>query len=254
MKILGVDVCRAGWFMVALDGNGSWEIDIAPNLSALCNKYKRASLILVDIPIGLKESGLEERKCDVFARRILGQPRGRSVFRVPCRAAVYEDTREDASQVNIQRTGTGISPFTWGIVPKIKEMDEFLNANFEARAIVRESHPELCFWALAGEPMQFSKGDEEGLEERQSLLQALFPETQWIVSRALMRYQLNQVKRNDVLDALSMVVNVHLGTLVSIPGEDDRDSKGVRMEMVFKYHEALSAKNVTLNNIEVSNG
>jgi predicted RNase H-like nuclease len=38
MKILGVDGCRAGWFMVALDSDGSWGIDIAPNLSALWNK------------------------------------------------------------------------------------------------------------------------------------------------------------------------------------------------------------------------
>jgi len=248
MNIVGVDGCSAGWFAVALGAEGSWETGVVPDLSALWNKYRRASLILIDIPIGLKGAGPEERMCDVYARRILGRPRGSSVFRVPCRVAVYKETREEASQANLEETGTGISPFTWGIVPKIREMDRFFETNIEARRIIRESHPELCFWALAGEPMLFKKGISKGFEERYSALQS-FPQTEQIVTIALRRYSRTQVKKDDILDALSMAVNALSGPLVSIPGEIERDDRGLPMEMVFRHHQDLLTKNVTFSEV-----
>ena len=55
----GADGCRAGWFAIAFTRNGQWQIEIFPDIAELWKKYRKASLILVDIPIGLKEKGAE---------------------------------------------------------------------------------------------------------------------------------------------------------------------------------------------------
>ncbi|MTI68108.1 MAG: DUF429 domain-containing protein [Firmicutes bacterium] len=55
-------------------------------------KFRSYDLLLIDISIGLREQKKIERVCDKQARRILGQPRGLSVFTVPSRFAIYCNT------------------------------------------------------------------------------------------------------------------------------------------------------------------
>ena len=90
MIYVGVDGCKAGWFSVLLSDNNYWEIDIFPDIKALWDNYRDSSLILLDIPIGLRENSNIERLCDLEARKRLGKRRS-SVFPVPCRQAVYMD-------------------------------------------------------------------------------------------------------------------------------------------------------------------
>ena len=48
-------------------------------------------------------------------------------------------------------------------LPKIREVDSLLRESAKARRAVREVHPEICFWALAGgRPMRHSKKTERG--------------------------------------------------------------------------------------------
>jgi len=54
MSVAGVDGCKAGWFVVELEPSGAWTIDIFPDVDAIWHQVsKTASLILIDIPIGL---------------------------------------------------------------------------------------------------------------------------------------------------------------------------------------------------------
>ena len=67
MLYVGADACRAGWFAVILR-EGSWKIDLFPDIVSLWRQYRDACLILLDIPIGLRDGGDSERACDRGAR------------------------------------------------------------------------------------------------------------------------------------------------------------------------------------------
>ena len=56
-KYVGVDGCPYGWFSVGLDDRGEWEGKTFLAFGDLLTHYANASLILVDIPIGLPEKG-----------------------------------------------------------------------------------------------------------------------------------------------------------------------------------------------------
>ena len=93
-----------------------------------------------------------------------GQPRGSSVFPAPCRAAVHAATYEEASAVNRQKTGRGLSQQAWGIAPKIKQVDDAITSECQRWAF--EVHPEVCFWALnQRRPMAHNKKTQEGVQK-----------------------------------------------------------------------------------------
>jgi len=232
----GADGCRAGWFVIALNKNGQWQAEIFPNISALWGRYREVSLILIDVPIGLKEKGADERRCDRKARRILGPPRASSVFRVPCRQAVYAVTYDEASQMNERQTGTRLSPMTWGIVPKIREVDKFFDKNRFALSCVKEVHPEVCFWALAGRPMRHNKKRTEGFDERIKVLQSYHSATEDIVQHSLKNYRRQEVAKDDILDALVAAITAldGLNALVSVPDPPEFDECGLPMQMLHR--------------------
>ena len=205
-----------------------------PDVSSLWDHHRRASLILIDIPIGLKAEGRAERRCDPEARKLLG-PRRSSVFPAPCREAIYVQSYQEACDVNQRLTGKRLSVENWNIIPKIREMDCLLSDYTSARGRIREIHPELCFWGLAGHPMQYAKKRNEGLSERTQLLQSIYPQTADIIAHALSTYKRKDVARDDLLDALAAAVTGSIGgdDLVSIPQEPEFDERGLRMEMVY---------------------
>ena len=124
-------------------------------------------ILLIDIPIGLRNEGTEARRCDVAARQVLGQPLSSSVFSPPARPVLDCETREEASEVNYALTERRISAQTWGISSKIHEVDQFLRITPEARDKIREIHPEVLFWALNGRvSMSHNKKRLEGFVER----------------------------------------------------------------------------------------
>jgi len=154
---------------------------------------------------------------------------------VPCRSAIYVATYQEACQINRRLTGRCLSRQTWNIVPKIREVDEFLAANPQAQAVIRETHPEVCFWAFAGHPMAYNKKTAAGFAERKSVLKAIYPDTDDIIKAALVTYKGISVARDDILDALAAAVTALLGDarLVSLPEEPERDARGLPMEIVY---------------------
>ncbi len=235
---VGADGCHAGWFAVAIRDDGTWETGVFEDVKRLWETYRRASVILVDIPIGLREKGPHERLCDKRARGLLGPKRGAAVFPVPCRKASREKTYREANRANKELTGRGLSMQTWSIIPKIREADELLANDKSARSRIREIHPEICFWALACHPMQHSKKKREGYLERMEVLRSVYPRTDELMTDALAEYRRKDVARDDILDALSAAVTAKVGKekLVSVPEPPEKDSLGLPMQMVYRPH------------------
>ncbi len=236
MSVVGVDGCRSGWFCVSLFSSAVWKVGIEPHFGQIWSKWCEADAILVDAPIGFRDWGAEERLCDREARRALGRPRSASVFPVPCRAALYASDYENASTLNERRTGRRLSKESWNIVGKIREVDELLRSHASARAVVREVHPEVLFWAWnCGRSMKHNKRTEAGFRERLRLLERCYPGSQAIVTSALGTYPRKAVARDDIVDALVAAVTGKLGSrsLRSFPDSPERDSTGLPMEIVY---------------------
>jgi len=124
----------------------------------------------IDVPIGLLDGA---RACDRAARKILGQPRGSSVFSPPCRSAIRSKTYAEACEANYSGVGRKISRQAWGIAKKIREVDDVMMA--EAQTWAFEVHPEVCFWALSGCcPMRHGKKTADGRAERLLLIRSIF--------------------------------------------------------------------------------
>jgi predicted RNase H-like nuclease len=137
MKLIGVDGCKIGWFYTAINHENEWEIGVSENIEKFWKAHKDASLILIDIPIGLPFK--KPRACDLEARKLLGRGRASSVFPPPCREALAAKTYEEACEINKKVLGKKISLQTYHISKKIKEVDDFLLSNPHARQKIRET-------------------------------------------------------------------------------------------------------------------
>lgn len=173
MFVAGVDGCRAGWVAFKFEVPSSTTSVEVVDLPAWLREHPPDLVCIgIDIPIGLMDGS---RVCDKAARKLLGQPRGTSVFAAPCRAALSAKTHPAASATNLRITGRGLSQQAWGIAPKIKQVDDAITRGRQRWAF--EVHPEVCFWALnQHRPMAHNKKGQEGIAERLALLRRVFPE------------------------------------------------------------------------------
>ena len=230
MKYVGVDACKGGWFVVGLDEANHWCVNVFSDIAEVWSRCKTSSLILIDIPIGLNESNCNERDCDKAARKLIGHKRGSSVFPVPCRQAVYTDINE-ASKVNKEITGRNLSKQSLGIICKIRQVDQFLQRNTTARAHIRETHPEVCFFILnACKPMKFSKKTREGFLERFNVLVSVFPKAEDLIRYSESHFPQKDVLRDDILDSLVAAITASKEKIgLSTPPMDPR---GLPMQMI----------------------
>jgi predicted RNase H-like nuclease len=233
---LGVDGCRAGWFFVAFDAGGRAEFGVAETIHDLWARYHHAAAILIDIPIGLVSGHAAGRPCDAAARRLLKPRRHSAIFSPPCRQALAASDYATACRINQQACGRKLSIQTWNIVPKIREVDAFLQRTPAAKGIVRETHPEICFWALAGgRPMAHSKKSADGRQQRLDLIERWHPRSDQLFNSAMRHYPRRQLAPDDILDALANAVTaVRLKSDgATLPAEPDVDRCGLPMEMVY---------------------
>jgi predicted RNase H-like nuclease len=117
----------------------SWAV--AQHAEVVLEEVAGCAAVGVDVPLGLPEQG--PRRCDVEARRRLGRAAA-SIFLAPVRGVLDAASYREACAVLRQRGEAGMTIYTWGIVPKIREWD--------ALALppqVIEIHPELSFRAMA---------------------------------------------------------------------------------------------------------
>jgi len=233
---LGIDGCRGGWFIVHLTATGNWTTALVGDSVSLADHINQSRLSLIDIPIGLLDSGGPQRQCDQLARKVLGMPRAASVFSPPCHKAVYATGYDQACRLNFQWLGKKLSKQTWNITPKIRQIDEMLKNQRVLRKILRECHPEVALWALNdGNAMQFNKKEAAGRAERLRVLSRYLPTAHAIMDSCMQSYRRKDVALDDIIDALTLVVTAVQGkkTLRSIPPRPSVDLRGLTMEIVF---------------------
>lgn len=235
-----MDGCRCGWFSVGFDSHGHYELRVFCAFGELLAYYHEAKLILVDIPIGLPD-GPDERDADRCARKRLG-PRRSSVFRTPTRKTVCQVSRKPkdygaANRVEREIARVGLSRQAFEITRKIAEVDRALLARDRGTGpLIRESHPEICFWALnCKQPMKFNKRRTAGAMERIRVLKKIEPRTRQIFDKACCEFLDRGAAEDDILDALALAVTAYCGhpQLQALPDRPPKDNKGLLMEMVY---------------------
>jgi len=232
MHFVGVNGCKAGWLAIALTSAGEASHTVATDFGEIAEAYQNG-LILVDVPIGLRDVGQPERLCDTAARKLLG-PRASSVFPAPCRSAIRATDYDEASAENWAKTGRRLSKQSWAILPKIRQLDNYLRRHSANGPVVREVHPEVCFWGLAGRPMQHAKRRPEGRAERVEVLVGVFGPAARIVSEIAQAHRKVVLAEDDVLDALVAAVTASLSeNSKTLPAVPEQDAHGLRMEMVY---------------------
>lgn len=233
----GVDGCRRGWVVAAID----------PTYSVLYLKVQRtfgevilqccdAELTLVDIPIGLPSAQhAKDRSCDYEARRLL-KPKGAAVFPVPTREAVWSSNYHEACEQNKKILHKGLSRQSWAISSKIREVDAVFRLVPQLQTRIRETHPELCFRLLNSRgPVESPKKKPEGQNIRRNLLSRCLKNADGAVREARSCYAASRVKTDDFLDALAAAVVARMAAdqeVGSLPSRAEYDACGLRMEMV----------------------
>jgi predicted RNase H-like nuclease len=138
----------------------------------------------------------------------------------------------DACQIGAATDGRKLSQQCWNIVSKIKEVDNYVLARADGQSRVREVHPEVSFWALAGQPMAFPKRKRPGRQERIKTLEPLFGES---IGGALAASRQMGAQPDDVLDAfvaLWSAERIYRGNPRRLPKAVELDSQGLRMEIL----------------------
>lgn len=235
---IGIDGCKGGWFCTAVKSLNApyWQMEFITSLTEISGAIRQSELVLIDMPIGLRSRNNNERVCDSEARIRLAPEQETAIYPVPCRRALKSDTYAEASAVNYGCTGRKLSQQTWNAIPKIREVDLYIRRR-QLRGRIRETRPELVFWALNNQqPLQSSKKTDEGFEERMEVLGRYFSETRALINAFLISTSYGQgvVERDDVIDSLACAVAAACkGRLMTLPDKPEVDARGLPMEMVY---------------------
>jgi predicted RNase H-like nuclease len=239
----GVDGAADGWIAVWYDDEGYVDSDYYGSISQLWTAHRdHTDTILIDVPIGLREDSGTPRPCDTAARERLSPTRHNSVFPVPIREAVHADSYEAAKAAQTAHTDRSLGVQSWGIASKIAEVDTFLRDTApEAQGTIRESHPEVCFWALNDEtPTEYSKTGQPAAAfwERVDTLEQIEESVLTHIRDASVGLDAT-VGNDDVVDAFCLAVTASTltGEYQTLPEEgpsdENGDPRGLPMEMVY---------------------
>jgi predicted RNase H-like nuclease len=163
VRVLGVDVWKGRWVAVILDQGRVAEVATDASFLALTRRFLDATIVAVDIPIGLPERG--RRRADEMVRNFIGVRRS-SVFFAPPRRVIEQATYGQALSLSRQRYGLGISAQAYALRAAVMESAGV--ADEDGR--VFEVHPEASFREMAGEPLAYAKRTWNGQMMRRALL------------------------------------------------------------------------------------
>lgn len=227
--IRGVDGCKAGWLCLSVrPGEARPTVTVfSPDARALL--AEPALVTAIDIPIGLPSTG--SRRVDGTARSFLG-PLKSSVFPAPVRATLDATSYEAACVESHKACGKKISRQTFGILPRIRDVNILLRESPALLNSVYEVHPEVCFvhWNDY-RSLQHPKTSGFGFVERLAMVQRIFGSSPEEVRAAVRR---SQVTDDDILDAFAALwtaQRIHDGRAVRVDNTDERDNFGLPMQM-----------------------
>ena len=215
--VVGADSCPVGWFVTVLDGV-SLKTKTHEQFEDVVATHRDVKRILVDIPIGLPRD--QRRRCDIEAKDLLGC-RGGSVFFSPSERAARHEDYDCANEAHRQSIGHGLSQQAHAICDKINEVATVVDDRYDG--LVRESHPELCFAALNGQPIAYSKSSERGRYLRMHLLSEELTNAVECYRDARNEYLLKEVRRDDIIDSMVLAVSARSEALTMVPPNPSSD-------------------------------
>ncbi|THE66486.1 DUF429 domain-containing protein [Salinadaptatus halalkaliphilus] len=258
-QYVGVDWSSGAWVAIVYsEGETTPTVDVFEEIGEVWDVYgESAQRIVVDVPIGLCESvesescpcieadGEISRRCDDLARTVIGS-RSSSVFTAPAREAARLASEgaeyADVSAKNNSLTGKGLTQQAASISNGIVEVEDLLLSDGDAEILV-EGHPEVCFRAFNGAPLEHSKHTAAGVEERLSTLKSV-PEYEagdWrTIARELQGLEY-KIGIDDVLDAfaLSLTACAPHDEFQRLPSDPAEDTRGLPMQMAYRSETQL---------------
>ncbi|WP_336336520.1 DUF429 domain-containing protein [Haloarcula brevis] len=239
---VGVDQSDGSWVAVAFVGDGFDHASVFGSIGECWSAYEeRARRVLVGVPVGLVESGDPDRRCDELARSVLGE-RGAAIRTPPVREATRKQRYSTANRVHRRKTGHELSEQAFARSDALARVDELLQELPEAAAVIRESHPEVCFRAFAGEPLSYPKHTAGGYAERMRILAHHDRDAAPTVQKAAAAMGGASVAVDDVLDAVALAYTAQPGDgeLYTLPPEPPRDAAGLPMEIIYRAASPLA--------------
>ena len=207
--VAGVDGIAGGWVAVVLDGGKLAHIQVVEPPETSFDELAEAEVLAVDVPIGFGPA----READALARQILRPCKGASrVFPIPA-----EETLLAALQAVRYRKGLGVQAQVYRIADRICHVTALAASDRR----IYEVHPEISFWAIKGDCLDYSKHTYGGVEERRALLEraGILPEAAGAAAR---------IGVADVLDAAAAAWSAHrilTGEASSLPSSIKRGRK-----------------------------
>lgn len=226
---IGIDGCKEGWVVAYLDGS-KLCVERYKDIHEIFKVHAHAEEILIDMVVGLPES-IGDIRPDSFARRIL-VGKSMAILAVPCRQAVYEEDEEEMIRLNKSILDKGLGRQTIAIMPKMREVDEFLVSKPSYIHRIKESHPEVCFSRLKGVTVMSNKSKQDGQEERVEILKEFIDDLSLDVLKALAIK--NRCAASEIIDAACLAITANLSTLGEtevIPKIPMQDKHGILMRM-----------------------
>jgi predicted RNase H-like nuclease len=238
---VGVDFGSDGWLAVVFDGTTFDHAAVFDGIGEVWAQYEEvAERILADVPIGLIEEGESERPCEAAARAVLG-PRRSAVSTSPVREAARKRRYPAATRVNERKTGTELSKQAFAVSDGIVAMDELLQEVTEARTVVAEAHPEVCFRAFAGTTLEHSKRSAAGYAERMRALATFDRDAPPVVQEAAEATTGHEDAADEVLDAVALGYTARPGpgSVHALPADPPTDATGLPMQLVYRAETPL---------------
>lgn len=223
--------------MVALArGAGSpVEFSICPTFAGVIGATRGCDAVAVDMPIGLSADGAV-RSVDLAAREMMPPKRKPSVFKAPPRSLLDARTPSEFQARHRAMFGRGAGLMVWGIVPKIREVDEAMTPALQERIV--ECHPETVFVGAIGDSLA-PKKTAEGQAARSACLERWFPGITVAAANAR-KSASGSASLDDCYDAGAGLLAAESyrrdrrggEAARRLPsGEPDIDERGLRMEM-----------------------
>ncbi|MDQ3762593.1 MAG: DUF429 domain-containing protein [Actinomycetota bacterium] len=215
--IAGVDGAGDRWVVAVLCEDAvSWAV--AENATVVLDQVAGCAAVGVDVPVGLPEQG--PRRCDLEARQRLGRAAA-SVFFAPVRAVLNAASHSEACAALRERGEAGMTIYTWGIVPKIRQWDVL-----PLPPHVVEVHPEVSFRAMAPGVAFARKKSAPGAWQRMTALSSV------VNVAAALATAPERVGLDDALDALAAAWSARRwaeGCAETLGGELDRHGRPMRI-------------------------
>lgn len=231
--VFGVDGCRGGWVAARRDRDGGpIALSLHPGIAFLF-EAPRAAAAMIDMPIGLADSG--RRACEREARARLKPRRQSSVFAAPRRPMLDFSDYAAANAFGKAQgpdAGGGLSKQAWMLISKIREVDAAMTPAHQAW--IGECHPEVAFARLnGGPPCRHPKRTPEGAAERLEILRRAGAGDIEAAAQGLRREHARAVALDDSLDAcaLAFSAEARLDGRAWRLGDGARDARGLLMEI-----------------------